>query len=185
MKISPRADYPVGVRPREWEEPPGAAPHYAGVVDVSLNGMVTVTFVPDVSAWAPPFDAATLPDDLDAIASVRDARLAAVLLASYVVTPHATLHGTWERLPALGGPGGAAGPVDDDEPGAVVLWVEPEVYAAAEADLVALAQSLGGRHPDVLVSALRDRPALRLVESAVLASPAFSDADRRWLRDEG
>lgn len=183
MKIRPRSDYPVGVRPRAWEDPPAVAPYVAGVFDMSLNGMVTVTFVPDVTAWAPPFDPAAVPDDLDAVDSVRDARLAAVLLASYVVTPHPTLHGTWQRLPPVGGTGAPGGRVDED--GAVVLWVEPEPYAAAEADLVTLAGRVGGLHPDLTLSALRHHPAVRLVESTVLTSPAFADADRRWLRDGG
>lgn len=182
MKISPRADYPVGVRPLAWELP-ALAPYVEGVVEMTLNGMVTITFVPDVSAWAPPFDPAALPDDLDAVRSVRDARLATVLLASYVVTPHATLHGTWQQLPPRAGPGGPGAP--DHYPGAVVLWVEPERFAAVEADLVTLSERLGGLHPDVPVSTLRRHPAVRLVESVVLTSPGFADADRRWLRDEG
>lgn len=182
MKTSPRADHLVGVRPLAWEVP-AVARYVEGVVEMTLNGVVTITFVPDVSAWAPPFDAAMLPDDLDAVGSVRDARLAAVSLADYVVTPHATLHGTWQQLPPRPGPGRPGDP--DRHPGAVVLWVDPVQFAAASADLVTLSERLGGRHPDVPVSALRRHPAVRLVESAVLTSPAFSDADRRWLRDEG
>lgn len=180
MKISPRADYPVGVRPRAWEEPPDAAPYYDGVFDVALNGMVTVTFVPDMSAYAPPFDAAALPDDLDQVSSVKQARLAAALLASYAVTPHPTRQGTTQQLPAIGPTGEPPGP---DDIGGVVFYVDPSRFAAVESDLVELSTRLGGRHPDATVSTLRTHPAIDLIESTVLTSPAFAEQDRSWLRD--
>jgi hypothetical protein len=181
VKISPKADYPVGVRPRSWEELEELGPHYEGIYDVCLNGMVTVTFVPDVSAFGPPFDPTMVPDDLDQLASSSEARLAALFLASYAVTPNDELTGTWVALPALGPPGQA---VDPTETGATVFFVDRAEFDPVAEDLAGLSQRLGGRHPDETVSQLGGHPAIELIQSTVLASPAFSPRDRAWLSDE-
>jgi hypothetical protein len=56
MKQSPTADYPVRVRPESWEHDPTQAGLYAGVYTVTLNATVDITFVPDLSRSAPPWD---------------------------------------------------------------------------------------------------------------------------------
>ena len=67
MQVSPRSDYPVRVRPRGWDEEPAVAGFYDGVYDVTLNHMVTITFVPELGPRSRPLDRGALPADLDAM----------------------------------------------------------------------------------------------------------------------
>jgi hypothetical protein len=176
VQVSPRSDYPVRVRPRGWEEDPRVAGYYDGVYDVTLNQMVTVTFVPDLGPRSRPFDRAELPADLDDIADSADARLEAVLFADRAVTADSRRAGTHEPLPI---------PPWRDEPWArpgTVFYVTPEQFAELADDLETLSREHGALHSDTPVSALRGHVAVDFVER-LLADPAFGDEDLLFLRD--
>jgi hypothetical protein len=175
VQVTPRADYPVGVRPRSWDEEGDLAALYAGVYDVALNQMVKITFVPDLGIAAPPFERERLPEDLDALTTPEQARLEAALFARYAVTPNAARAGTTERLPK---------PPWRSRDGGIVLYVTPDEFARFAADLEALAPDLGGSYSEVPISQLRGHPALDFVAELV-SSPRFEDEDAFWLRDEG
>jgi hypothetical protein len=170
MKVTPRADYPVRVRPRAWEEDESIAPLYAGVHDLTLNSMVTITFVPELAA--PPYERDALPADLDAIATPGEARLEAVLFADYAVTPSERLAGSEQRLPV---------PPWRDGPGGIVVYVTPEQFERLNADLESLVPELGSLHSEVPVSRLRGHPAVDFAADLVAAKVA--ERDRYWLRE--
>ena len=176
MQVSPRSDYPVRVRPRGWDEEPAVAGFYDGVYDVTLNHMVTITFVPELGPRSRPLDRGALPADLDAIGSSADARLEAVLSAGRAVTPDADRAGTVEPLPV---------PAWDDGPDAVpgtVFYVAPGEFSALVEDLDTLTAEHGALHSDTPVSSLRDHPAVRFVQQ-LIAHPAFGEQDLMFLRD--
>jgi hypothetical protein len=85
VKVGPSANYYVRVRPSAWNSPspdPARLALYAGIFHVSLQYTVGVTFVPDVSALAPPWTVDALPAPGERIGTVEQARLAEVLASS-------------------------------------------------------------------------------------------------------
>jgi hypothetical protein len=157
MKVSPTADYTVRVLRQEQEESSPAAPLYAGIFAVALNHLVTVTFVPDVSAAAPPWDPSQLPADLDAVATAERARLAVALLSSYVVTPNDARAGTEDAM-------------QGDDSG-VVFYVTAAEFARYAADLTGLTEVAGRLYSDRRVSELRGHEVITFIERRVVASP--------------
>jgi hypothetical protein len=176
MKQSPTADYPVRVRPESWEHDPTQAGLYAGVYTVTLNATVDITFVPDLSRSAPPWDGRILPADLDALHTPEQAAYASALLARYVVTPNAARAGRVESFRPAGG--ALDGGYDEDS---VVRYVEPAQYADFVGDLDRLAVVVGSVRSDTPVSALRDHPVIRFVEDDIVAAPWFGRDDVVWL----
>lgn len=166
MKVTPHTDYPVRVRPRQWEEDGPSAPFYTGIYDVVLNTMVTVSFVPDLGTAV--LDPAALPADPSTVRTQQQARLDALLFAQYAVTPNPQLAGSTTLLPVP--------PGQDATPG-VVFYVQPAEFERLAEDLTTLDD------PDARVSDLRGHPAIDVVER-IVSSPEFADADAYWLRDD-
>jgi hypothetical protein len=176
VQVSPRSDYPVRVRPRAWDEDAAVAGYYDGVFDLTLNQMVTVTFIPDLGPRSRPFDRSELPTDLDDITDRSAARLEAILFADRAVTPDPDRAGTHESLPI---------PRWRDEPGArpgTVFYVSPEEFAELANDLEALSVDHGDLYSETVVSALRGHPAVDFVEK-LITDPAFGEQDLGFLRD--
>lgn len=160
MKLSPSADYYVRVRPQEWDVvPPEVAPLYAGIVEVDLNAVVDVAFVPDLAAVAPPWDFSRLPANVDEITTPEQARLVTVFTSSYVVTPNDDLAGTQEAL--------------DD---CVVFYVSAHDFTGYAEELGRLAQLAGGRHLTVRVSHVRHHRVIGYIEQGIVASRWLSPA---------
>src|SRR5205814_10000035 len=114
----PEADYPVRVYAEPSQHDPPEDELYAGVYKAALNTLVSVVFVPDVSAVAPPWDTRRLSSESEYLVSAEEARLVAALLARYVVTPNADRAGRDE--PFEWDPG------DEDGPrGGVVVYATP------------------------------------------------------------
>lgn len=165
MKVSPHTEYPVRVRPRQWDEDGPGAPFYAGIYDVVLNTMVTITFVPDLGTFV--IDPAALVDDPSEVRTTQQARLEALLFARYAVLPHAHLAGSAAQLPLP--------PQRTGRPG-VVFYVSPAEFARLAADLETLDD------PDAKISDLRGHPAVDFVVH-IVTSPEFAAEDAYWLRD--
>jgi hypothetical protein len=163
--VTPRADYPVRVRRRSIEVPESVALLYTGVYDVNLNQAVGIVFVPDLSSVAPPFDVDAVPDDLDEIGNVEQARLIAVLSSRYAVTPHARLAGQSHAYDGLSG----------DR--TLVFYVPPADFERYAAELDELADLLSAFYPPGTVADIRDRAVVRFWESAILGSPEFAAQD--------
>jgi hypothetical protein len=174
MKVAPRADSQISVRPRSWDEDSRIAVHYEGVYDVTLNNMVTISFVPNLGTAAPPFDRSQLPPDLDDVGTPEQARLEAALHAGYVVTPCPRRASTSQSLPI---------PEWSNGPAGVVFYVTAEQFELLTADLAVLACEIGTLHSEVAHSQLVGHPAVDFVAELVSAPP-FAGRDTYWLRDE-
>jgi len=85
---------PINVRHQIWEAPPESAPLYDGIYTVTLTPPTSVTFVPSFDRQ--PGETIVLPENFDAIATPREARLIAVATSAYVVTPDDARAGTEE-----------------------------------------------------------------------------------------
>lgn len=165
MKVVPTADYPVQVLRQAWEEEPAVAHLYDGAYAVSLNHVVKVAFIPDVSPLAPPWDAdaltALLEVPQEAMTPIQ-AQVFSALSASYVITPSAGLADRDEtfRWPAGGG--------EEDEH--AVFYIDPPAYARYAAELDALTEVASDASPDQRVSDLRHHPVIAFLERRVVAS---------------
>ena len=164
---------PVGLRPRPWEESEPVAEFYDGIFDVTLNRVVDVVFVPDLSAIAPPFEDELLPRDLDEVSTREQARLAAVLFGRYIVTPNPSRSGIQEcfarAIDTLG------------ERTGVIFYVSPNEFARYADDLEEMSHRLGGLYPPGTVADLRGIAAIEFIEQTVLGSPAFRSEDAAML----
>ncbi|CAL9416364.1 hypothetical protein SUDANB95_01754 [Actinosynnema sp. ALI-1.44] len=165
MKVSPRADFPVSVRPWAWEAPEATAHLYDGVYLVTLNNVVSLAFVPDSG---PPWDDTGLPHDFDDITTPRQARVVAALSGGYAVAPHPELAGTAEPYEPAGAGAG------------VVFYVTPEEFARYQDDLEALSATLGSVRSTETVSGLRDHEVVRFLDR-VVASGLLAPEDSRLL----
>jgi hypothetical protein len=168
MKISPRSDYPVGVRPMSVEMPAGVAGLYEGIYEVTLNNVVDIVFCPSLADVAPPFRDELLPRDVDEITTVAQARLVSILFSPYSVTPNDPRNGGHERLPGKG----------------VVFYVSESEFSIFTAELRELSERSGGLHPDRTVTDLTDRAVIRFLRETVIPSPEFRPADRAVLQDD-
>jgi len=168
MKISPRSNYPVGVRPMSVEVPADVAGLYEGIYEVTLNGVVDIVFCPSLTDVAPPFRDELLPRDVDEITTVTQARLVSILFSPYSVTPNDSRSGGHERLPGKG----------------VVFYVTESEFTCFAAELRELSERLGGRYPDRTVADLAGHAVIQFVRETVIPSPALRPADRAMLQDD-
>jgi hypothetical protein len=173
MKISPHADYPVRVIEQAWEEEPDRAYLYHGVFTMTLNHVVDIAFVPDVSATAPPWDGRQLPASTDEIAAVAQARIAAAMLPRYAVTPNEARAGDVERAqwPATGG----------DANRAMIRYVRQEEFDRFATDLRHLSTVVSEKFIGTTVSGLRQFPVIQFVEREVVAAPWLAPDDAAML----
>src|SRR6266508_5442768 len=129
VKVGPSANYYVRVRPYEWNSPssdPDRLALFADIVHVSLHYTVGVTFVPDVTALAPPWTVAALPPPGERIRTVEQARLAEAMTSSYVVTPNRALAGSTETF--------AWSPDEEKATPTTVFYVSPAEFERYAAD---------------------------------------------------
>jgi hypothetical protein len=173
MKVSPRVDYPVRVLAQEWDEEPVRADLYRGLFAVTLNHVVEIVFVPDISEVAPPWDGGTLPADLDDVDTPAQARLASALLGRYVVTPNDAYAGDTATF---------RWPSEADRPG-TVWYVGSAEFARFAADLRQLSSVVGGRFTDTTVLDLRSYAVIRFIEGLV-GTPWFDPGDAAILGRE-
>lgn len=176
MKVRPRADYPVGVRPMSTEVPTKVADLYEGIYEVTLNNLVDILFCPavSVSVAGPVFYNDLLPHDLDEITTTTQARLATVLLSSYTITPNDALRGHQELL------------VHDDEAnvgGGLVYYIAESEFEIYSSELRELSTQLGGLHSQVTVASLGNYAVIRFIRDIVVPSPKFDPSDRVMLQD--
>lgn len=165
MKAGPNPNFPVAVRHHSREVAPETAHLYEDVFDVTLNTTVHIAFVPDISDIAPPWDAHLLPPNGDIITSIPQARVASVLLSTYVVTPNEEHAGTQERSDA---------PASEFQ--GVVFYVTCAEFERYRTDLSALSEITSATFPGVKVNDLRGHEVVTFIERRIL--------DSAWLRPE-
>jgi len=161
MKVSPKVDFPIQVIPEADEQEGPDLRQFEGIYRAVLNHTVSVTFVPDVSELAPPWDDSRLPSGVDFAENPQQARLISVLLATYAVTPNDTLAGTQERITWL--PPGA-------ETGALVFYVTGAEFARFATELAELSEIVYSRMPKETASTLRHYSVVRFLEQRVADS---------------
>jgi len=167
VKVSPRREYPVGVRPQAWEEDPEVADLFAGIYEVTLNHLVSISFVPDVSEVLPP-GTAELPADLDDVSTVVEARLATVLLAPYTVTPNRSLAGEEQVIRRL---------TDDERPTGVVFYCQDDEFSRFSGELDELSKRVGDLYPELTVADLGAYEVVQFIETRVLRSSHIQPED--------
>jgi hypothetical protein len=163
VKITPSADYYVGVKLKEWEVESFAKPLYAGIIDVLLHYAVSITFIPDLSTVAPPWDAPFDPPPLDERTPPEEVRLYEALTAIYGVTPNDPRAGTEERF---------VWPPDGDPrfDTSTIFFVTAAQFTRYSDDLVQLSEIATGLRSFTRLSALPDFDVLHFLEHRILAS---------------
>jgi hypothetical protein len=155
MKEFPEYDFPV----RAWaegEDYAGAVREaYNGIYCVSLNRIVTITFIPRVDRrqpWPP-----ELPEDFDVITDVETARRSVLALASLAVVGDDSRAGSTESRRA-----------DDEE--RTIFYVGTDELAELSRDVKALCDETPWVHDRVRFSKLAGRALGRFVSERVLPS---------------
>lgn len=170
MKVGSDANYNVRIRARAWEEDPGESERlYAGMWTFDLNQVVSVSFVPDLTAVPRPWSVDALPDDIDDFTQAWQVRLVEVLTTSYSVTPDPERAGAEEQFP-WPWPGDDGRPM----PPCTVFYVTPEEFERLAADLAELSQVAGNVHSTVRRDEITDHEVVAFVERRVLGSPLFT-----------
>lgn len=154
MKIGFPPNYYVQVFPDSWDQYAEQADLYEGIITFSLNLVLSVRFIPDVSASAPPWRLDLLPEDSSAFTTPEQAREYEVLTSAFSVTPNATLAGQVE-------------PVGDN----LVFYVTPEAFASYQEELDKLTDIASDSVPSVRRDDILDRGVIRFVDGTVLEEP--------------
>jgi len=159
-----------------WEAP--VRPDlYQGIVGMELNHTVSVTFVPDISRHVPPWDERLLPDDVDRVQTVDEARVATAMLAGYLVTPHPALAGTTDRFtvpPAEGH--------EEMGPSTTLVWyVSPHEFDRYADELHRLTGIVGNRHSGITVSQLQEYDVVRFVDREIVGSRLLTPYEAEML----
>ena len=158
MKIGHPPNYYVQVFPDSWEEDPETALLFDGIITLSLNVVLKVRFIPDVTEAGPPWRADLLEDKNLEFTTPRQAREYDVLTSAISVTPNAALAGQVEEISSPNGD-------------SIVFYVTPTEFATYEAELMELTDIAS----DAIVSVRRDdvldRAVIRFVDERVLEEP--------------
>lgn len=160
MKEFPEYDFPV----RAWhqgEDYSGAARiAYGGIMCVSLNRVVEITFIPRVDRrdpWPP-----ELPEDFDTIADADTARRSVLALASFAVVADYSHAGSDESRLA-------------DGEQRTIFYVGTDELAELSRDIEALCEETPWVHDRVPFSRLVGRALGRFVSERVLPSGKLTD----------
>jgi hypothetical protein len=183
VKERPTADYPVRVVRETNELDDAVSAPYEGIYTVVLNHIVSITFVPDVSAQAPPWDGSQLPVDFDVASTVEQARLEMVLAAHYAVTPNTSLAGEVERFPETWRPASAppGPPMPDELRRGWVRYVTSEEFDGFATELPVFHEVVLGMLSGATVSRLTDFQVMRFIAEQVVAAHWLHPRDARML----
>lgn len=187
MKAPHDYDFRISVQQERWEVDPAESHLYEGIYTVLLNTLVSISFVPDVSRIAPPWDVHEIADR-DPVTTDLDARLLTALTSEYTVTPGTKPSGGEDRIPLL--PGDlppwleeSAGPGDRSEVG-TVWYVGADEWPGLAAELADL-DSRTSLVRFVRHSELGSTYLGRFLDDRFLRSPHLAPEHRRILgRDD-
>jgi hypothetical protein len=152
MKIGNPANYYVQTWPAWWDEPDQVAELLRDIVDVKLNMVVRVTFVPDFSAVPRPWIRSA-----EEPRTTEEARIEAALTAPIAVTPDDTRAGTTERIPTPSG-----------ERETVLLFVTAGEFASYRDELAVLTKSAATSNPTVRHDDIADLAVIRFLDERAL-----------------
>jgi hypothetical protein len=165
VKTSPRADFPVYVRRQDYEEEPSHQRFFSGILVVSLNYVVDVSFVPAFEKrqwpWPPQF--------IDPIESTDAARYSSIAIANLVVMPSDDLSGREEviRYP--------------DCSDTVVFYVADAEFSLYVCELTSLAQQQTSRFEAPNVSSIEHLKVGKFLVSRIASSTLLNEHDKGML----
>lgn len=171
MKFGYPQDFAVRVRKQEEDEERSVSRFYRGIYSVSLNFLVHIMFIPPFShrgkRWA-----LDIPDDIDEVHSVQEARLFTAALSEITVTPDNSRAGQ-EQLIALAAP---LSPVADMATRqGVIFYVTPEQFALFTQELAELAEQTFSIYGFFPVSKLEHLESIKFITNKIIRSHYFSE----------
>jgi hypothetical protein len=171
MKREPNIDFPISVRSHVWEESQNVAHFYKGIYDVTMRSGPMVMFIPDFEReqidWPP-----ALNENSDLIQNQLEARLTALSLAEYAVSPNTHLAGKEEKISWL----------NPEVLGTtVIFYVSPEEFERVSVELSAASEEFAGITDTKPISEYSETRFAKLILTRIIPSPYFSDSARKLL----
>ena len=178
MKVGSDPNYVVRVFEKGWDVNPKLAHLYEGMYSFDLNRVVSISFIPRVTAAGPPWSADGLPDDVAEFTTPEQAHLLEILSQPYSVTPDDERAGTVEQLPWMfdwPDPDDSFTPADEPPPTPIVFFVSTEEFDRLSADLAALTDIAGTVQSMVRHAEVADHEAIRFIDERII--PLLSPFD--------
>jgi hypothetical protein len=182
MTIPTDYDFAIHVQPQMLEVLPEVASLYEGIYSVTLNHLITVLFVPEVSRnpeqWPP-----MLPEDLDFPSSITEARLWTIGLSKHTVVPNSDLAGQEEiinfppPLPSTPSEFRLKDDSDNSMEHGVIFYVTPQEFARFSEELAEVRRRTTSIRDKVDASEISELGFVRLLVSRIIASEHFSQRD--------
>nr|ALT22109.1 hypothetical protein [Anabaena sp. XPORK13A] len=180
MKPSLETDFTVAVRHQIWEELPEVADLYQGIYSVTLNFLVSITFIPEVEKnldnWPP-----LLPENLDCVSTKLEARLFTLALSDYTVTPNSLLAGEQELIPIPS----YSQDIEDLNTTSrmgIIFYVKPEEFETFSQELSEVSEKTMGVHDYVRISEIQTLKFAQFILSKIICSPNLSGEDSLILK---
>lgn len=175
MKFGFPRDFAVRVRKQEEDEDRSVSRFYRGIYSVALNFLVHIMFIPPFSrprkSW--PLD---IPDDIDEVDSVQEARLFTAALSEITVTSDRSRAGEVQLIalaPALS-------PVADMATRqGVIFYVTPEQFALFTQELAELAEQTFSIYGFFPVSKLEHLESIKFITNKIITSNDFAQKNRK------
>jgi hypothetical protein len=160
VKLGSSRNYVVSIHPDGWDDLRDHPESWlTDVVEVALQQVVHVVFVPDLRGLAPPWDTAALPPRDRLPGTPDEFLLDRAVHAPYVVTPNPALAGTAEPFAHPGARPGAA------------WYLTPADFRRRVDELLALAAEIGWY---AHVDDLRAHEVIRFIDAEVVDSGLIS-----------
>lgn len=169
MKHSFDADFTVQVREEVREQEPEFAQFYQGIYSMALNTFVDVMFIPHFSRerenWS-----LKIPNNIDIVHSVQEARLFTAALADYIVMPDESCAGQEELIPQLPSPQPYFDtPLDTG----VIFYVTPQEFSLFSQELAEIEQQAFALYDNLRVSKLGHFECIKFINKIVMTSEHF------------
>jgi hypothetical protein len=172
MKTSLDLQLKINVR-RQSDEAAAQSELYTGIYALTLNRQSEILFVPaferNAANWPP-----ALPDDLDVLKSVQEARLFSAALSRHTVTPDRARAGQHEFFEQESGD-------KDDVAEGILFFVTPQEFESYSRELEALAAETPGIYDDLPLSEVTGCQIVKYLLNRVLRAPYFSESDQKSL----
>jgi len=174
MKFGFPPDFAVRVRKQEQDEDSSVSRFYRGIYSVAhlrCNFLVHIMFIPSFSRRGQRWSL-DIPDDIDEVHSVQEARLFTAALSEITVTPDNSRAGE-EQLIALAPP---LSPVADmAAKQGVIFYVTPEQFALFTQELAELAEQTFSVYGFFSVGKLEHLESIKFITNQIITSNYFSD----------
>lgn len=177
MKHSFDADFTVQVREQVREQESDFAQFYQGIYSMALNTFVDVMFIPYFSREGKDWPL-KIPNNVDIVHSMQEARLFTAALADYIVMPDLSRAGQEELIPQLP----SARPYFDTPlDTGVIFYVTPQQFSLFSQELAQIEEQAFGLYDSVRVSKLAHFECIKFINEIIIPSEYFSPENLRML----